>query len=40
MYIRIKISKLYEGVAKNVSTPVSYHNIAFIEPIRSSLEIT
>jgi len=31
MYIHIQISKLYEGVAQKMSTPIEYHNIAFIE---------
>ena len=32
MYIHSQISKLYEGVAQKMSTPIGYHNIAFIEP--------
>ena len=32
MYIHSQISKLYEGVAQKMSTPIDYHNIAFIEP--------
>ena len=32
MYIHSQISKLYEGVAAKMSTPIPYHNIAFIEP--------
>ena len=32
MYIHSQISQLYEGVAAKMSTPIPYHNIAFIEP--------
>ena len=32
MYIRSQISRLYEGVAQKMSTPINFHNIAFIEP--------
>jgi len=32
MYIHSQISKLYEGVAQKMSTPINFHNIAFIEP--------
>ena len=32
MYIHSQISVLYEGVAQKMSTPIDYHNIAFIEP--------
>jgi hypothetical protein len=31
MYIHSQISKLYEGVAHKMSTPIAFHNIAFIE---------
>jgi hypothetical protein len=33
MYIHSQISKLYEGVAHKMSTPIAFHNIAFIEPM-------
>jgi hypothetical protein len=32
MYIHSQISQLYKGVAQKMSTPIDYHNIAFIEP--------
>ena len=32
MYIHSQISKLSQGVAQKMSTPINYHNIAFIEP--------
>ena len=32
MYIHSQISKLYEGMAQKMITPINYHNIAFIEP--------
>ena len=32
MYIHRKISKLLEGLAQEISTPISYHNIYFIGP--------
>ena len=32
MYIHRQISKLFEGVAQKMSTPVPYNNIIFIEP--------
>ena len=32
MYIHIQISKLYEGIAKKMITPITFQNIAFIEP--------
>jgi hypothetical protein len=33
MYIHSQISQLYKGVAQKMSTPIDYHNIAFIEPM-------
>ena len=39
MYIHRQIAKLYKGVAKNIITPISYHNLAFIEPTRPVLVI-
>ena len=32
MYIHSQISKFYEVFAQNMSTPITFHNIAFIEP--------
>ena len=32
MYIHSQISKLYEDIAQKMSTPITFHNIAFIEP--------
>ena len=37
MYIHSQISKLYEGVAQKMSTPIEYHNIAFIEPAMTTI---
>ena len=31
MYIHSQISQLYKGVAQKMSTPIQFHNIAFIE---------
>ena len=39
MHIHSQISKLYRGEAKNMSTPVIYHNIDIIEPEITSLAI-
>jgi hypothetical protein len=36
MYIHSQISKLYEGVAQKMSTPINFHNISFIEPPSSN----
>ena len=36
MYIHSQISKLYEGVAQKMSTPINFHNISFIEPASST----
>ena len=36
MYIHSQISKLHEGVAQKMSTPINFHNIAFIEPAGST----
>ena len=33
MYIHSQISQLYKGVAQKMSTPIDYHNNAFIEPM-------
>ena len=32
MYTHSQISELYEVVAQKMSTPITFHNIAFIEP--------
>ena len=39
MYIHSQISKLYEGVAQKMSTPIDYHNIALIEPLSMTAEL-
>ena len=39
MYIHSQISKLYEGVAQKMSTPINFHNISFIEPASSTREM-
>ena len=33
MYIHSQIAALHEGVAHLMSTPMEFHNIAFIEPV-------
>ena len=40
MYIHIQIPKLYKGVAENISTSVSYHNTASIDPTMPAIEIS
>jgi len=37
MYIHSQISKLYEGVAQKISTPIEYHNIVFIEASKETI---
>ena len=32
IYIHIQIAKLLDGVAQNMSTPIPYQNIVFVDP--------